>query len=139
MSGCIFCKIAKGKLDSAKIYEDDRIFAFLDINPVTRGHCLVIPKNHYENIFDIDSVALQHAVIAAKKIAERMKDSLGADGIRLSQSNGKAAGQVVSHLHIHVIPRYEGDGVSMNMLGVEQPPEADIDQLKTLAEKIRLS
>lgn len=139
MIGCIFCKIAKGELDSAKVYEDDRIFAFLDINPVTRGHCLVISKNHYENIFDIDPSVLQHVIIAAQKIAERVKVSLGADGIRLSQSNGKTAGQVVSHFHMHVIPRYKDDGVSMNLLGVEHPPKADMNQLKQLAEKIRLS
>ncbi|MBI1866314.1 MAG: HIT family protein [Candidatus Staskawiczbacteria bacterium] len=124
---CIFCKIAKGELDSAKVYEDENIFAFLDIKPFAKGHCLVIPKEHFENIFDIDENILQKVIVIAKKISEKIKNNLKADGIRLSQSNGETAGQEVMHFHLHLIPKYKDDGV----------PEANFGELKKLAEEIR--
>lgn len=114
MEGCIFCKIIKGEIPATKIYEDDSVFAFLDIQPLTKGHALVIPKQHAENVFDIDNTVLQNIIVAGKKIASDMQKDLGAVGINFLQSNGKKAGQVVFHYHMHIIPRYENDNLKMN-------------------------
>ena len=103
---CIFCKIIKGEVPSFKVYEDEDVLAFLDIKPFTKGHCLVIPKQHFENMFDITEDALQKISIVAKNLSKKIKDVLEVDGIRLSQSNGKAAGQDIMHFHLHIIPRY---------------------------------
>jgi histidine triad (HIT) family protein len=136
---CIFCKIAKGEIDSVKVWEDNDIFIFLDVNPITKGHCLVIPKKHFENIFDIDENILKKITIAGKHISEKIKKNLNADGIRLSQSNGKTAGQEMMHFHLHVIPRYEGDGLGVKIFGSGvHPQKADIGELKKIAEKIKL-
>jgi len=135
MNNCIFCKITKGEIDSAKIWEDDDIFVFLDINPLTKGHCLVIPKNHFENIFDIDKNILQKIIVASKNISEKIKTSLKADGLNLLQSNGSRAGQEILHFHLHIIPRYENDGIAGNW-GHIQPQKAELEELKKLAEEI---
>ncbi len=135
---CVFCKIVSGEFDSAKIYEDENILAFLDVAPFTKGHCLVVPKEHFENIFDISSEVLQKIIVTGKHIAEKIKQTLGADGIRLSQSNGKVAGQEVMHFHLHIIPRYENDGLSANPTATLDLPKTDFEELKKLAEKIKL-
>ena len=135
---CVFCKIISEEFDSAKIYEDDNVFAFLDIKPVTKGHVLIIPKRHAQDIFDIPKTDLQSIIAAAKKISQKIKDVLGADGIRLSQSNGEHAGQVVFHYHLHVIPRYKDDGITMNETAVIRASQADIVELKQLAEKLKI-
>lgn len=134
---CLFCKIIKGEVDSAKVYEDQEVFVFLDIHPVTNGHCLIIPKQHFENVFDISEDALQKVAVVAKKISEKIKNILQADGIRLSQSNGRAAGQDIMHFHLHIIPRYKNDGLSVNPTATLQLPQADMEELKMLAEKIK--
>ena|SRR3989344_2168332 len=133
---CIFCKIAKGEIDSAKVFEDENIFAFLDIKPFTKGHCLIIPKKHFENIFDIPEDSLQRIAVVAKKISKKIKDTLQADGIRLSQSNGKTAGQEIMHFHLHVIPRYESGNIPIHPAATLHLPQADFEELKKLAEKI---
>lgn len=138
MENCIFCKIAKGEIDSAKIYEDEDVFVFLDIKPFTEGHCLVISKQHFENIFDIDEIILQKTIVVAKKISKKIKDTLHADGIRLSQSNGKIAGQEIMHFHLHIIPRYESDNIPINPTATLNLPQADFGELKKLAEEIKL-
>lgn len=109
MEGCIFCRIAKGKIPSAKIYEDKKVIAFLDIAPVNKGHALVVPKKHFSDISDISEADLKSVAAAAKKVAVALKKSLKPEGINILQSNGRAAGQVVMHFHLHVIPRFEGD------------------------------
>ena len=109
MEECIFCKIAKGEIPSEKIYENENVLAFLDIFPATEGHILVIPKKHYENIFDIPKDVLKENIEVAQKIAFLLKEKLKAEGINLLNSNNKIAGQEVLHHHIHVIPRYSGD------------------------------
>ena len=134
---CIFCKIVKGEIPSAKVYEDNGVFAFLDIKPFTKGHCLIISKKHFENIFDITEDALQKVFVAAKKLSEKIKNVLHADGIRLSQSNGKSAGQEVMHFHLHIIPRYNNDGLSANPTATLHLPMTDFEELKELAEKLR--
>lgn len=137
MEDCIFCKIVKGEIDSAKIYEDEDVFVFLDIKPFTKGHCLVIPRQHFENIFDIDENILQKITVVAKKISKKIRDTLHADGIRLSQSNGKTAGQEIMHFHLHIIPRYESDDIPMHPTATLHLPQADFGELKNIAEKIK--
>ena len=138
MSDCVFCKIISGEFDSAKIYEDDDVFVFLDIKPFTKGHALVIPKAHTENVFDIPEDSLEKVMVVGKKVAQKIKEVLRADGIRLSQSNGKAAGQEVMHFHLHVIPRYADDGLSANPTASLKLPQADMAELKKLAEALKI-
>lgn len=109
----IFTKIIKGEISCAKIYEDEHVFAFLDINPINPGHTLVIPKNPYENIFEIPDEVLEKMIVIAKQIAIKQKEVLNADGINIGMNNGKDAGQEVFHAHIHVIPRYKDDGYKL--------------------------
>lgn len=134
---CLFCKITTGEIECAKVYEDSDVLAFFDVFPLTKGHCLVIPKQHFENIFDISEDVLQKVSVVAKKISGKIKTNLQADGIRLSQSNGKIAHQEIMHFHLHIIPRYENDGVSMNETGRAHPQKADFEELKKLAEALR--
>ncbi len=134
---CIFCNIVKGEIPCIKVFEDENILAFLDVNPVTQGHCLVIPKTHVENIFDIPEELLQKVMIATKHISIKIKSALHPDGIRISQSNGEVAGQAIFHFHVHIIPRYKDDGLSMDHHTTASPSKADIEELKKLSEKIK--
>ena len=109
-SDCLFCAIAGGDVPSHRVHEDERTVAFMDINPTSRGHVLVIPRAHADGLLDAEEDDLAACVRTAKLIAERQRTRLGADGINLLQSTGRAASQVIFHLHVHVIPRYEGDG-----------------------------
>lgn len=111
---CIFCKIVDGKIPCFKVYEDDRVLAFMDINPLNPGHTLVIPKEHSETIFDISSEDYGRISIVASKIAVAIKNTLKPDGINIMQLNGKAANQVVPHVHMHVTPRWSGDGLAIS-------------------------
>ena len=106
---CIFCKIANGEIPSATLYEDEDFRVILDLGPATKGHALILPKNHIANLFEIPEDMDAKAFILAKKIAKKMKDVFGCDGVNIVQNNGVAAGQTVFHFHIHLIPRYEGD------------------------------
>jgi histidine triad (HIT) family protein len=108
---CIFCKIiARGEVPSTQVYEDREVYAFLDINPVNLGHTLVVPKKHYKTLFEIPDGELGTLGVCVKKIASAVKTALSADGINVSMNNGSAAGQIVHHAHIHIIPRHEKDG-----------------------------
>lgn len=133
---CIFCSIIEGKIDSAKVYEDGDVLAFLDVNPVSKGHCLVVPKKHCADIFDISVDDLKKVIIAAKDIAGKLKENLGAHGINILQSNGTVAGQVVFHFHLHIIPRYEKDGLRTHKIFGERGEKAEIETLEELARKI---
>ena len=137
MDNCIFCKIASGEIDSAKIWEDDKVFAFLDVNPLTEGHCLVIPKEHFENIFDIDENILKEIIFTAKNISKKIKESLSATGVNLVNASGKTAEQSVFHFHLHIVPRYENDGLKMNDWWQTKSKKADVEELKKLAEEIK--
>ncbi len=117
MSNCIFCKIVKGDIPSYKIYENKKILAFLDLNPLTKGHTLIIPKNHYEDIFKIKEKDLKEIILVSKKVSEKLKKSLRCKGINLLNSNGKIAGQEINHFHVHVIPRYTNDGAILHFKG----------------------
>jgi histidine triad (HIT) family protein len=110
MTECIFCKIINGEISAARIYEDEHTYAFLDINPTNPGHTLVVPKKHFRNIFDTPEDTLARIMSTAKKIAPAIKSGTEADAINLIMNNERAAGQLVYHTHLHVIPRFEDDG-----------------------------
>lgn len=107
---CLFCKIAAREIPSEVVYEDDRTIAFLDIRPINKGHTLVIPKDHALNIYEIDDDRLCDVMKAAKRLAGIVKHATNAEGINIGMNNGQAAGQVVMHAHVHVIPRFADDG-----------------------------
>ncbi|MGV8169281.1 MAG: HIT family protein [Candidatus Nanoarchaeia archaeon] len=109
---CIFCKIAAKQVNSNIIYEDKNVVCFLDLHPVARGHCLVVPKKHYENVFDIDSEVLKSLAVAAKQVSAEIKSKLKAAGVNLLNASGKDAQQSVFHFHLHIVPRYENDGLN---------------------------
>jgi len=107
---CIFCKIINQEIPSYKVYEDEETLAFLDIKPVNPGHTLVVPKKHYQNIEEISETDLAAVLCTVKRIGRLLKDKLGVPGYNLNCNNDPVAGQIVPHLHFHVIPRHEGDG-----------------------------
>ncbi len=109
MQDCIFCKIVVGVIPAAKIYEDQKVLAFLDIAPVNIGHALVIPKKHFKNIYDVPENELAAVMEVVKKISSAVK-SLPSDGVNIAMNNDPAAGQIIFHFHVHVIPRISGDG-----------------------------
>ncbi|MDO8590461.1 MAG: HIT family protein [bacterium] len=110
---CIFCKIVAGEIPSTKVYEDKDVLAFLDIKPVNPGHTLVIPKGHFESIHDTPDDLVAKMIIVAKKIAGAIQTKLGAEGVNIGMNNGMAAGQIVFHAHIHVMPRYGKDSFKL--------------------------
>lgn len=136
MENCIFCKIAKGEVPSVKIYEDEKVFAFLELNPLAEGHTLLIPKKHAQDIFDIDQEDLKRLAAAAQKIALKIKEAFGAEGVNLVQRSGKAAEQGVFHFHLHIIPRKNGDGIEMDKWWLEKTESASPEKLQTAAGKI---
>ncbi len=107
MSECIFCKIIDGSIPSAKIYEDEYVYAFMDIMPLTKGHTLIIPKNHKENVYDLSEEEASNLFKVVPKIASALKESFGPVGMNLLNNNGAPAGQSVFHFHLHFIPRYD--------------------------------
>lgn len=109
MEVCIFCRIANHKEKAHIIHEEDGVLALLESHPISKGHCLIIPKNHYENIYDITEEALNKISKAAKKVSEILKVKLKAQGVNILHASGKAAQQSIPHFHIHLIPRYKGD------------------------------
>jgi histidine triad (HIT) family protein len=110
---CIFCRIVAGELPATIVDEDDRTVALMDINPATRGHALVIPRRHAQDLLNIDVADLQAVAVAAQRLAGRARESLGADGVNLINSCGAEAWQTVFHFHVHVIPRYAGDPLKL--------------------------
>lgn len=110
---CIFCKLANGVFPTNSIYEDEDFNVILDAGPATKGHALILPKEHYANIYEIDDEVLAKAMKLAKKIIVHEKEALGCDGYNIVQNNEPAAGQTVFHFHVHLIPRYEGDGAGI--------------------------
>jgi histidine triad (HIT) family protein len=120
---CLFCKIVAGEVPAERVDEDEHTVAFMDINPWTRGHALVIPRNHSKNLYEIDEPDLAVTNAAARRLAGRMRDRLGCDGINLLNCCEPAAWQSVFHFHIHVIPRYEGDPLSLPTRPLQVGPE----------------
>ena len=111
---CIFCKIAAGEIPSKTLYEDEKFRVILDLGPAPRGHALVIPKEHYADLYEIPEETAGEAMKVAKKMAAVMTEKLKADGFNIVQNNGEVSGQSVFHFHIHLIPRYENDGQTIN-------------------------
>ena len=130
---CLFCKIAAGELQAEVVQEDDHTLAFMDINPWTRGHALVIPREHTRNLYEVPDDQLARTMSAAKRLAERMRDGLGCDGINLINSCEPAAWQTVFHFHVHVIPRYDDDPLQLPT----RPQQADQDELAAVAAALR--
>ena len=130
---CLFCKIVAGDVPVTLVHEDERTVAFMDINPATRGHVLVIPREHAADVHAIDPEDLKACALAAKAMAQRVRLKLGADGVNLLNSTGSAAWQTVFHFHLHVIPRYDDDPLKLPWI----PRGADMDQISSIAGKIR--
>lgn len=110
---CIFCKIANGEIPSKTLYEDEKFRVILDLGPATKGHALILPKDHFANLYELPEEEAKDVIVLAKKMAAKMTEKLGCDGFNLVQNNGEVAGQTVFHFHMHLIPRYEGDGVGL--------------------------
>jgi histidine triad (HIT) family protein len=113
MGGCIFCEVINGSVPSFKIYEDDEFLAILDRFPSALGHALIMPKTHAQDVFALNAETAKGLFPLAKRVAEALRAELGCDGINILQNNGEAAGQSVNHLHVHVIPRFYGDGTEI--------------------------
>ena len=134
---CIFCKLANGIFDTNTVYEDENFRVILDIAPAAKGHCLVLPKKHFENALVADEDTLGKGRILAAKIGKKVKEAYGCDGINIVQNNGEAAGQTVFHLHIHVIPRYNDDTVKFEYDSLELKDE-DFKEALTKLKQILL-
>lgn len=110
---CIFCKIASGEIPSVTLHEDEDFRVILDVGPASKGHALILPKDHYANIYELPEEMTAKAYVLAKKIVARLTDALNCDGFNILQNNGELAGQTVFHFHIHLIPRYQNDNVGL--------------------------
>ena len=126
---CIFCKIAQKEAPTNTVYEDEKVVAFMSIQPINVGHTLVIPKKHYENIYEIPEVTYLYRIV--KKLSHAVKKAVNAEGIRIVQNNGEAAGQVIFHLHVHIIP------LNKDRPWIHHPENRDADALKDDARKIQ--
>jgi histidine triad (HIT) family protein len=129
---CIFCKIVAGELPATIVGEDERTVAFMDIAPATRGHALVIPREHSADLLSVDPDDLAAVSLAAKGLAGRLSERLGAEGVNLLNACGAVAFQTVFHFHVHVIPRYEGDGLRLPWV----PAPGDSDEIKAAAQEL---
>lgn len=128
---CIFCKLANGDIPTRKIYEDDSFTVIMDANPASKGHSLILPKEHYANIYEIPEEVCGEVMKLAKKLAVKMTDALHADGFNIVQNNGEAAGQTVFHYHCHLIPRYQG-GPSMVSWRPNEISGEELDKIRDI-------
>ncbi len=131
---CIFCKIIAGEIPAVKVLDEELVLAFMDINPSSQGHMLVAPKRHAENIFEISEGDLAAVINGVKRCANAVKEALKAEGITVLQLNGRASGQIVPHLHLHIIPRWENDGLSISSW--EMKP-GDMEEIKDIAQRVK--
>lgn len=136
VDNCIFCKILADEIPSAVVYEDELFRAILDVNPAARGHVIILPKNHAANLFELPDEEASQILIVAKKIAAAMMKTYHCDGINILQNNGEAAGQTVFHLHVHVIPRFEGDTDHIN---IGWRPGETPEDLQAIADEIKVN
>ena len=132
-SNCIFCKIANGEIPSKTIEENDMFRVVLDVGPATKGHALILPKDHYSNLYELPEEVAAEALKLAKKVALKMKERLHCDGVNLVQNNEEAAGQTVFHFHMHVIPRYKEDGQVIGW----KPGQPTAEELEAICEQLR--
>lgn len=131
--GCIFCKIADGQIPSSTVYEDEMFRVILDLGPASRGHALILPKEHYADILELDEAVAARALPLAARVGKAMIQALGCAGFNVVQNNGEAAGQTVKHFHMHIIPRYEGGPSIVTW----EPREAAPEELKETADRIK--
>ncbi len=124
---CIFCKIANGEIPSKSIYEDEEFRVILDLGPATKGHALILPKNHYADLFELPEETAEKVMVLAKKLGSHMMDKLYADGFNLVQNNGETAGQTVFHFHMHLIPRYKDDNQKIGWVP-GKPGEEELEE-----------
>lgn len=130
---CIFCKIANGIIPSHTLYENEEFRVIFDLGPATKGHALILPKEHYDNIFEIDDKTAADALVLAKKMATAMNKAFDADGFNIVQNNGEVAGQTVFHFHMHLIPRYKED----NAIKFWKPGKTTDEELDLLESKVK--
>ena len=130
---CIFCRIAAGEIPSATVYEDSICRVILDVNPANKGHALIIPKEHFDNIYSMDAETAAKIFTIATEVAKAQKAELNPDGLNILQNNGEAAGQTVFHFHMHLVPRYIKDNVTMTWI----PGKADTEELSALSKALR--
>ncbi len=133
---CIFCKIVRGEIPSKKVFEGRGVIAFLDINPASKGHTLVIPKKHFENFLDISEEDLKELIVSAQKIAKAVQKATASEGFNIHVSTGKAAGQVVFHLHIHIVPRTSNDNVGLKWTHVSYAEGEAQELLEKIVENM---
>ena len=129
--GCIFCKIIAGEIPSHTLFEDEQFKVILDVGPATRGHALIIPKDHYANLYELPEEMAADAIKLAKKMMSRMTDKLHCDGFNIIQNNGETAGQTVFHFHMHLIPRYKNDGEILKYIAGE-PDKEELEEIKKI-------
>lgn len=134
IDNCIFCKIANGEIPAKTLHEDELFRVILDLNPATKGHALILPKDHASNLFDLPEKTAAAVLVLAKRLAADMSEKLGCDGLNLVQNNGEAAGQTVSHFHLHMIPRYVNDGQTLSWTPGKASQEELEEVRKTLIE-----
>ncbi len=134
MDDCLFCKIVAKEIPSTIVYEDDNVLVFMDIGPIIKGHALVVSRKHYDPVTQTPDDVLAKLHQVAKRIARAQVSGLGADGVNIMQNNGKAAGQVVPHIHVHVIPRFNNDGHHWNWNARKYD---DVDEMAELARKMQ--
>lgn len=128
---CVFCKIIAGEIPSQTIYEDEQFKVILDVGPATRGHALIIPKNHYANLYELPEEMAADAMKLAKKLMIRMTEKLHSDGFNIIQNNGEIAGQTVFHFHMHLIPRYKEDGEILKYIAGE-PGSEELEKIRKI-------
>ena len=131
-ANCIFCKIANGEIPSKTLYEDDSFRVILDLGPATKGHALILPKEHYADLYELPEDAAGEVMKLAKKMVTKMTERLGCEGFNLVQNNGDLAGQTVFHFHMHMIPRYQADGQKIGW----SPQEVTQDELEEIKNTI---
>ncbi len=130
---CIFCKIANGEIPSSTLYEDDDFRIFLDLAPASKGHALIVPKEHFDNLYELSDEKASKALVLAKKTISKMTEALKCDGFNVLQNNNECAGQTVYHFHMHLIPRYKGDDVGLKWT----PGENTQEERDEIVNKVR--
>ena len=128
---CIFCNIVAGEIPSQTLYEDEKFKVILDVGPATRGHALILPKNHYANLYELPEEDAAEAMKLAKRMMIKMTEKLNCDGFNIVQNNGEVAGQTVFHFHMHLIPRYKNDGEILKYVAGE-PDQEELAQIRKM-------
>ncbi|MDY6764273.1 MAG: HIT family protein [Halobacteria archaeon] len=137
MTDCIFCQIVEGEIPSRTVYEDDYVMAFLDVNPLSRGHTVVIPKNHFENLQEMDDPDASAVYSALHNLVEPVTDAVGTSSCNVGINNGEPAGQEIPHVHFHIVPRFEGDGGGAIHTIMRSTLDIEDEELDEIGDEIR--